>query len=75
MPDEEGLVKFVEPSVDDNSWTTLLIVADIDDQVVGHLSGVGSSLRVPFMSSWQRVPGAAGMTVRASRRQRAAVIA
>jgi hypothetical protein len=29
MPDEDGLIEFVEPIPDDNSSTTLLIVAEI----------------------------------------------
>jgi len=37
MPDDEGLIEFVKPSPGDNSPTTLLIVADIDEHVVGHL--------------------------------------
>jgi GNAT superfamily N-acetyltransferase len=37
MPDDEGLVEFVEPGPDDNSSTKLLIVAEIDGEVVGHL--------------------------------------
>jgi GNAT superfamily N-acetyltransferase len=37
MPDDEGLIEFVQPSTDDNSSTTLFIVADVDEHVVGHL--------------------------------------
>jgi GNAT superfamily N-acetyltransferase len=37
MPDDDGLVDYVKRSQDDSPSTTLFIVADIDDQVVGHL--------------------------------------
>jgi GNAT superfamily N-acetyltransferase len=37
VPDGEGLVEFVEPTPADNSETTLLIVAELDGEVVGHL--------------------------------------
>jgi GNAT superfamily N-acetyltransferase len=37
VPDDEGLVEFVEPTPADNSETSLLIVAELDGEVVGHL--------------------------------------
>jgi GNAT superfamily N-acetyltransferase len=37
VPDGEGLVEFVEPTPADNSETSLLIVAELDGEVVGHL--------------------------------------
>jgi GNAT superfamily N-acetyltransferase len=37
MPDEDGLVTFAEPAPDDNSSTALFIVAEVDDEIVGHL--------------------------------------
>ena len=37
MPDEDGLVDFLEPTPDDNSPTSLLIVAESDDEIVGLL--------------------------------------
>lgn len=37
VPDDEGLVEFVEPAPADNSETSLLIVAELGGQVVGHL--------------------------------------
>jgi hypothetical protein len=37
MSDDDGLVEFAEPSPEDNSPTTLFIVAEIDDEIVGHL--------------------------------------
>jgi GNAT superfamily N-acetyltransferase len=37
IPDDDGLVEFVEPTPADNSETSLLIVAELDDEVVGHL--------------------------------------
>jgi GNAT superfamily N-acetyltransferase len=36
-PDDDGLVAFAEPGPDDNSSTTLFIVAEVDDEIVGHL--------------------------------------
>lgn len=37
MPDDDGLIEFVEPGPDDNTTTTLYLVAESDDEVVGHL--------------------------------------
>ncbi len=37
MPDDDGLIEFVEPGQEDNSSTSLFIVAEVDDEVVGHL--------------------------------------
>jgi len=37
MPDDDGLVGFAEPGPDDNSATTLFVVAEVEDEVVGHL--------------------------------------
>jgi GNAT superfamily N-acetyltransferase len=37
LPDEDGLTEFADPTVDDNTATTLFILAEIDDEVVGHL--------------------------------------
>jgi GNAT superfamily N-acetyltransferase len=37
IPDVEGLVGFVEPTPADNSERSLLIVAEVDGEVVGHL--------------------------------------
>ena len=37
MPDDDGLVAFAEPGPDDNPVTTLFIVAEVGDEVVGHL--------------------------------------
>ena len=37
MPDDDGLVAFADPGPDDNSATTLFIVAEIDGEIVGHL--------------------------------------
>ena len=36
-PDDDGLVEFADPGPDDNSSTRLFIVAEVDDEVVGHL--------------------------------------
>jgi hypothetical protein len=35
MPDDDGLVEFAEPGPNDNSSTSLFIVAEVDDQIVG----------------------------------------
>jgi len=40
MPDEDGLIEFVEPGPEDNSSTSLFIVAELGDEVVGHLYAV-----------------------------------
>jgi GNAT superfamily N-acetyltransferase len=38
LPDEDGLVEFADPTLEDNSDTRLFIVAEVDhDLVVGHL--------------------------------------
>ena len=37
MPHEDGLLEFATPGPEDNSASTLFIVAEVDDQVVGHL--------------------------------------
>jgi GNAT superfamily N-acetyltransferase len=37
MPDEDGLVEFLEPTPGDNSDTSLLVVAEAGDEVVGVL--------------------------------------
>jgi GNAT superfamily N-acetyltransferase len=37
VPDSEGLAEFVAPTAEDNSDTSLLLVAELDDEVVGHL--------------------------------------
>jgi GNAT superfamily N-acetyltransferase len=37
MPDDDGLVGFAEPGPADNSSTALFIVAEVDDEIVGHL--------------------------------------
>jgi GNAT superfamily N-acetyltransferase len=37
MPDDDGLVSFAEPGPDDNSATTLFLVAEVGDELVGHL--------------------------------------
>ena len=37
VPDEDGLVEFVEPTPADNSERSLLIVAELEGEVVGHL--------------------------------------
>jgi GNAT superfamily N-acetyltransferase len=37
MPDDDGLVGFAEPGSDDNSATTLFVVAEVGGEVVGHL--------------------------------------
>jgi GNAT superfamily N-acetyltransferase len=37
MPDDDGLVSFTEPGPDDNSATTLFLVAEVGDELVGHL--------------------------------------
>jgi GNAT superfamily N-acetyltransferase len=37
MPDDDGLVEFAEPGPNDNSSTSLFIVAEVDDEIVGHL--------------------------------------
>jgi GNAT superfamily N-acetyltransferase len=36
-PDEDGLVEFVEPTPADNSERSLLLVAEVEGEVVGHL--------------------------------------
>lgn len=37
LPDEDGLVEFLEPTAADNSVTSLLLVAEVDAAVVGVL--------------------------------------
>jgi GNAT superfamily N-acetyltransferase len=37
VPDAEGLVEFVDPTPADNTERSLLIVAELDGEVVGHL--------------------------------------
>jgi GNAT superfamily N-acetyltransferase len=37
LPDQDGLIAFLEPASEENSSTSLFIVADIDEEVVGHL--------------------------------------
>jgi GNAT superfamily N-acetyltransferase len=37
LPDEDGLVEFVDPTAADNSATSLFVVAEVDGEVVGHL--------------------------------------
>lgn len=37
LPDDHGLNEFADPTADDNSSTTLFIVAEINNEVVGHL--------------------------------------
>jgi GNAT superfamily N-acetyltransferase len=37
LPDEDGLVAFLEPSADENTETSLLLVAELDGEVVGSL--------------------------------------
>jgi GNAT superfamily N-acetyltransferase len=40
LPDDDGLVEFVTPGPEDNSPTSLYIVAELDDEVVGVLYAV-----------------------------------
>jgi GNAT superfamily N-acetyltransferase len=37
MPDDDGLVAFAEPGPEDNSASALFLVAEVDDEIVGHL--------------------------------------
>jgi GNAT superfamily N-acetyltransferase len=40
LPDDDGLVEFAEPAPEDNSAATLFLVAEVDDEIVGHLYAV-----------------------------------
>lgn len=37
LPDDDGLDEFADPTADDNSSRALFILAEIDEEVVGHL--------------------------------------
>jgi hypothetical protein len=54
MPDDDGLVEFVAPGPDDNTATSLFIVAEFDDEVVGHLYAELISPGTPIDSSPRR---------------------